>query len=273
MEIKTLEHCPLSDIVQSTLEAFADYPLEFPSDIAYYDHSFKKARVDFALSWGAFHEGKLVATVVNGLDECQGEWIAYSKSVGVIPAFRGRRLVDQLYTAMFPHLRERGVVKCRLEVIPENAKAKHVYERMGFQASRRWQAFKGKLQMDAVPEVQVSQTSFKALAEQFPQVNRAWSWEYMDKGIIAAGDRFISYLVVDGQGNACGYFTIRTERGNVTRFIYEEGKMEEVFAGLGQVLAEPQFVGVDSQDDLMTSVLKGRNFEMAFEDIEMETKI
>ena len=273
MEIRNLASCPLEVIVQATLESFADYPLEFPSDVDYFRHSFAKARVDFRYSWGAFHEGRLVGTAINGLDVRGVEQVVYSKSVGVVPEFRGRGLVDQLYAAMWPGLRALGVEKCQLEVIPENARAIRVYERIGFVEGRRWQAFKGRLDLAGLPEVRVDEADFGVVNARFPSEGTDWPWDCMDKGILAAAAAYKTYLVEDGQGNGCGYFTVRTERGTVTRFVFAEGKLEWLLAGVGKVLAEPEIVCLDAGNDFVIGNLKEKGFKMAWEDIEMEMKI
>jgi len=57
-------------------------------------------------------------------------------SVAVAPAYRRQGLGTRLLEAGLAYLRQRGVRVVRLQVAPENAAARLLYQRLGFRPSR-----------------------------------------------------------------------------------------------------------------------------------------
>jgi ribosomal protein S18 acetylase RimI-like enzyme len=57
---------------------------------------------------------------------------AFISSVSVLPGWRGRGIAIYLLRWAIEHVRERGFERVRLEVAPENARARHLYERLRF---------------------------------------------------------------------------------------------------------------------------------------------
>ena len=70
-------------------------------------------------------------SVVEAMPE--NKFTAFNSGTGVVPKYRGRRIVKQLYDFAIPELLKRGVEKCGLEVIKENEKAIKAYRRVGFE--------------------------------------------------------------------------------------------------------------------------------------------
>ncbi|GHA45979.1 hypothetical protein GCM10007103_28780 [Salinimicrobium marinum] len=111
MQIRNLEGIPIETVVTSLLEAFSDYFVKMPAEVAYWESRFKGAGVDWKSSFGIFDEKKLVAFIINGIDLHQGKLTAFNTGTGVLPAYRSRKAVDQLYEFAFPYFRESGTEK------------------------------------------------------------------------------------------------------------------------------------------------------------------
>jgi len=85
IEIRDLANTKLSTIVDCLLIAFDGYFVKMPSDVHYWANRYKGARVDFSLSFGAFEGDKLVAFIINGIDDDKGMRTAFNTGTGVIP--------------------------------------------------------------------------------------------------------------------------------------------------------------------------------------------
>ena len=94
---------------------------------------------------------KLVAFVVNGIDEWDGYKTAYNGGTGVIPAYRGKRLTSTIYDFLEPKFKAAGIEQCTLEVIKKNDKAVKVYEHIGFEVVRGFNCFAGSLKRELRP--------------------------------------------------------------------------------------------------------------------------
>lgn len=136
MQITNLTNTNFQSIVDCFNAAFANYFVTIHATNDYLKRRWKGARIDPALSFGVFDEGKLVAFMFIGVDTHYGKLTAHNDGTGVIPAYRGRRLVDKMYEQAIPKFIAKGITQCSLEVIQENARAIKVYERLGFKKIR-----------------------------------------------------------------------------------------------------------------------------------------
>ena len=136
MEIRPLTETPLETTVECLTRAFSDYFVQMPADPIYWRKRWKGARVDYRASFGAFEKEQLVGFMIHGLDFRNGLYTAFNTGTGVVPAFRGQRLVGKMYETALPQLENRGIRACSLEVIQENEKAVKAYQKVGFSIVR-----------------------------------------------------------------------------------------------------------------------------------------
>src|SRR5687768_6451246 len=120
MEIKSLENTPLAEIAACFNLAFSDYFVKFAATEEYLKNRWRANSVDYSLSFGAFENGKLVAFIIHGIDKLNGKKTAYNAGTGVIPEFRGQKLVAQLYDFALSRLKAAGILQSTLEVITQN---------------------------------------------------------------------------------------------------------------------------------------------------------
>lgn len=145
MQIKNLTSTNFQSLVDCFNEAFANYFVPIHATNEYLSLRWKGARIDPELSFGVFDADKIVAFMFIGVDRHYDVLTAHNDGTGVIPAYRGQRLVDQMYAAALPHFKAKGIEQCTLEVIQENTRAIKVYERIGFKKLRGVNCYGGEI--------------------------------------------------------------------------------------------------------------------------------
>ncbi len=148
MKIITLDGIPLSEITVCFNEAFSDYFIKFIVTEQYLQQRWKGAGVDFSLSAGVLNNGKLVGFIVNGVRDCNGLKTAYNTGTGVIPSHRGNGLTEKMYQFLAPKFSTNGIESLSLEVIQENKKAIHLYEKVGLKITRGLNSYGGEISVE-----------------------------------------------------------------------------------------------------------------------------
>jgi GNAT superfamily N-acetyltransferase len=258
-QIHPLQNTPLPTVVAAFTTAFADYLVQLPSDVNYWEQRFTAARVDWALSFGVFEDEQLVAFIIQGIDDFQGQRTAFNTGTGVLPSRRGRALVDALYAHALPIMPAAGVTCCALEVITQNARAIRVYERIGFQHARRVCCFKGELRTQQA-DVQVREVSRETLfAAQLPGRDRD-SWDNTDQAIAAGGAGYQCFEARQG-AKVLGYFVANLKSGYVPRLELlidpSPERWDLLLAGLAQVCPTPRLNNLDARrTDMLEALLR-----------------
>lgn len=271
MEILSLDRLPLAQVVTAFSAAFADYRVAMPTDVGYWKERFKGARVDWQLSLGAFDGAQLVAFILLCVDDFHGFRTAFNTGTGVLPAYRGRALVDALYAQALPQLLAAGVQRCALDVITTNAQAIRVYERIGFQTARELLCFKGPLagNVDRLLLEPVSVAT--VMAADLP--GREWdSWDNTDSALIAGGAAVEAYRVLyDGQ--LIGYLGVNVATGNVLRVELVAGAPIDywglLLAALGQVQDVARIYNIDARRSQMVAQLQQHGLPNVINQYEM----
>lgn len=145
MHFASLTHTPISQITACFNEAFSDYFVAFNATEDYFRDRWQAAGVDYELSVGAFDAEKLVGFMILCTGVKDGLPTAHNAGTGVIPAYRGRRLVAAMYDYVLPKLKAAGIRQSTLEVITQNEKAIKAYERVGHHIVRKVHCFSGKV--------------------------------------------------------------------------------------------------------------------------------
>ncbi|MFC5269851.1 GNAT family N-acetyltransferase [Adhaeribacter terreus] len=226
MEIKTLENTPTSEIVTCFNEAFSDYFVPISATEEAMQSRWRASRVDFSLSFGAFENNKLVAFIITGVGNLHGHKTAYNAGTGVIPAFRGQKLVAKLYAYALPVFKGAGISQCTLEVITQNEKAIKAYRNIGFEIDRTLHCFKGELQPASTPSPFEIKTStaidFEAIA---PLQAYTFAWDNMNEGIKAAGPAYQYWQLFENQ-NLKAYLFLNPATGYIGQFGFDRSAPE-----------------------------------------------
>lgn len=151
MQIKNLTNTNFQAIVDCFNEAFTNYFVPINATADYLTLRWKGARIDPDLSFGVFDGDKIVAFMFIGVDQHYGKLTAHNDGTGVIPAYRGKQLVDKMYEVALPQFKAKGITQCSLEVIQENARAITVYERIGFKKLRGVNCYGGEIIIKNMP--------------------------------------------------------------------------------------------------------------------------
>jgi ribosomal protein S18 acetylase RimI-like enzyme len=140
MRCGALSDVPLDSLVECMTACFENYFVPFGGDSGYWGARFESEGVDYSLSLGMFADsGALVGFVVHAIRNDT----AYNACTGVLPEYRGQRIVGQLYAYGLPLMRAAGVTVCTLEVIEDNDRAIRAYQKAGFESVGKYQCFKG----------------------------------------------------------------------------------------------------------------------------------
>lgn len=271
MEIKNLKDIPFGDIVQAIGESFADYFVPLPSEVAYWEQRFKGARVNLELSFGMFDGEKLVGFIINGVDYSNGFKTAFNTGTGVTEAARGHGVTDNLYQYAIPIFKEHGIQCCSLEVIEQNARAIHVYERIGFNISKRLKCFKGSVTPSG-EKVTVQEIPFSTLEPASTAVDKFYSWDNTSTAIKASGDIYKCYNVKDENGTDAGYFIMNPLSGYIAQF--EPGSDQprqalQLLTGVSSVANVVKINNVDTNRTYITSSFLKAGLENFIDQYEM----
>jgi len=141
IQFKTLEHTPVSIIAQVFNEAFSDYtvPLQITEEALL--SRIKSEHIQLSQSAGAFAGDQLIGFILLATGSIYGKTTLYNAGTGVVPAWRGKRLTEQLYTFIKSTVPD--TAQHLLEVITTNEKAVRAYTGIGMHPRRTFNCFKG----------------------------------------------------------------------------------------------------------------------------------
>ncbi len=272
MNIRNLRDTPLEVIVECLVIAFENYFIKMPADINFWRNRFKGARVDFELCFGVFDGDKLVAFIINGIDQQNGLLTAFNTGTGVLPEYRGKQLVDQMYQHAFPIFKEKGIQKCALEVIQQNDRAIRVYERIGFETKRSLKCFSGELN-DTKTESQLQRVSFLEIKNNENPNHHFYSWDNCNEAVLNAGDIYTSYLVLNNEQQKIGHFIINPKNNYIAQLEAAEGNFGLLISGIRQVTKNIRINNVDEcRTDFVQNLLH-YGLENTIDQYEMEMMI
>lgn len=177
MEIKSLEHTPIKEIITTLNVAFSDYfvPINFTE--AYVNERWTASGVDYSLSFGVFDQDKLVGFIIHAINYYGDVKVAYNASTGIIPTHRRKGLLTQLYAKAISKLQEHGIQKSTLECITKNKRAIAAYQKVGFAIDRQYHLYKSdwkKTEIESAFYIQMNDTfsfdDFKHLNNYLPSI-------------------------------------------------------------------------------------------------------
>lgn len=219
MVIKTLESTDIATLTTCFNQAFANYYVPFNATVEYLEHRWAGTGVDLSVSFGVFDNDQLVGFLLNAIDQWHGMTTAYNAGTGVIPAFRGQRLVKQMYQTAIPLLQSKGVQQLCLEVICENEKAIKAYQSIGMKNDRTLCCFSGTVTIK--PGVKENIEVKKTMIAQWPLYQTFWDFEPCWDHSINSIERLradYSIYELHQEGQCCAYAIINPQNGAVPQF-------------------------------------------------------
>ena len=269
MEIRNLANTDIKTIVECMAECFKNYFVKIPNDVDFWDKRYKAARVDYNLSFGAFDGDDLVAFIINGIDVHNEEKTAFNTGTGVLEAYRGQKLVDQIYSFALPILRENGITKCMLEVIEQNDVAVRVYERIGFQKDRFLRCFSGEL-IDKENNTTIQEVDTAIIKDSIAEYQSFYAWDNAIASIVKGGEMFKSYLIKDYDESEIGYFVINKFTNALIQIeAYQAQDWDRIIGATKKVIPSIRINNVDNNREECIDALKKAGLENHINQFEM----
>jgi GNAT superfamily N-acetyltransferase len=247
MQVKHLGNTDFNIIMECFLLAFENYFVPMPTDYNFYKQRWEAAGVRYDLSYGMFNEGKLVGFIINAIDKRQGYVTAYNSGTGVIPEYRGRRIVKSIYEYAIPELIKNGITKCQLEVITENQKAIKSYEGIGFKICKHFKCYKGRLLTQRETNYSLSQVSHRDFNWVEFLNQDLYSWDNQKESVIK-GD--FKYYLVKVDGTLQSYFIINPKSGYIAQFEVLDNTVlhwQNLFSAIQSIIPEVKINNVDER--------------------------
>lgn len=269
MQIRNLQETSLPEIVDCLLQAFEGYFVKMPDDLLYWQNRFTAARVDWELSFGMFDGNRLIAFIIHGIDFENDTLTAFNTGTGVLPQFRGQKIVDQLYAFAFPLLKKSGIEACSLEVIQTNAIAVSVYKRIGFSITKEYNCYNGILH---VPETNgtVSEISIDEIFEKENPNHPFYSWDHRNEAINLARKNYKAYSFQCETG--AGYFILNPGTGYLAQLEIEPETAEnymQLLSGIRKISSAVRINNVDSRRILLRESLVKASLDNTVDQFQM----
>ncbi|OIQ16617.1 MAG: GNAT family N-acetyltransferase [Flavobacterium sp. MedPE-SWcel] len=227
MTVQNLSNTPFDELLECFLLAFDDYYVKMPTDPNYYKQRWKAAKVDFSLSYGMFDNEKLIGFIIHAVDTRNGVLTAYNTGTGVIPEYRGRRVVKSIYEYALKDLKQNGIQKSTLEVITKNERAIKSYESIGFKIGKTFKCYNGTINIGNSDQFTVKEIDLNAIDWSNLPNQESYSWDNQKETILESKYSFFqvvynnkpeSFFIINSQKNYIAQFDVlNTESGNWNR--------------------------------------------------------
>lgn len=280
MHIQNLANIELLELTESFNAAFSDYSIPMYMTAEQLQDRFITAGISYELSFGAFdREHRLVAFVMHCVDQKTQPTTVFNVGTGVVPKYRGLRLVQRIYEFATPILTNSGISACKLEVIQSNEKAIKAYQSAGFTIDRELSCFRGVIRIQPSNKVEVTRSSIRSYQslDHSSYWNYPLAWENTTDCIIRAKDIYTLYLVKDC-GQTCGYAIVHSVTGLIKQFGIQPEKRrsgygQALFHTISQDHSEGKVLNIDSRDHITLSFLQRMGLKPFVEQYEMHRLI
>lgn len=272
MTVKPLTHVPFNALITCFLNAFEHYFVKMPVDPDYYKKRWEAARVNFDLSYGMFDHEKLIGFIIHGIDNREGRRIAFNTGTGVLPEYRGRKIVKSIYKYALPDLAQKGITDCTLEVIKENEIAIKAYESVGFTICKHYKCFNGKINLGDDHSAQLKEIDPEAMDWNSLGNQHTYSWDNHMNSVKEGGYR---YFQVWHQEYPESY-VIMTPNGYIAQFdLLKPGKgaWKRLFSGIKSISETVKINNVEEKLTAKINFLQAIGLENTVDQYEMEFKI
>ena len=263
MIFQNLQEVPIQHIADTFNLAFSDYVVPMHFTEAQLKEKLLRDGINLEHSVGAFAEGKLVGYILQGIGTWEGKNTAYNGGTGVVPAYRGRKLTQQLYEYSFPRLQEVGVEQCLLEVLQTNQPAVKTYRALGFKPTRKLISYKGTFsrtlpaEKENNPAIRIQKVS----SIDWPKLKNFWdyspSWQYSIDALQRV--RHVTKLYeVTANNNLIGYGAVNQNTNRIAQFAIapafrRKGLGIQLFRELIAGLTGPVVIMNVAEDNLATN--------------------
>ncbi|MCF7559011.1 GNAT family N-acetyltransferase [Sabulilitoribacter multivorans] len=247
MEIKNLSQTPFNIIVDCFFSAFENYFVEFPKDKFLFKNRWEMASINYSFSYGMFNRDKLVGFVLHGIENRESYLTAFNLATGVIPEYRGKKIIQQIYEYALDELKAIGVTKCKLEVIKENKTAIEVYKKIGYNIIKSYKCFGGNIEILCEVPFELKKIKFQDFNFEDKTAQSLYSWENQI-ATLKRGD-FKCYQVLH-DNNIESIFIINDQNGYLAQFdvlIESKNAWKRLFSAIHSISKEIKINNIDAR--------------------------
>ena len=270
MIVKNLTNTSFDEILECFLAAFENYFVKMPTDKTYYEKRWEAAKVDFKFSYGMFDDGKLIGFIIHAIDKRTGLLTAFNTGTGVLPAYRGNKMVKRIYDYALNDLIDNGIEKTSLEVITKNIPAIKSYESVGFKICKNYKCYGGTLNVQTnetphLKEIPIPEVAWDSLPNQ-----KYYSWDFQ-KECINRGTYQVYHVLYNG--NPESYFIINTENNTIAQcdlFQEHNEAWERLFAAIKSISKNVRLINVDERLESKIAFIEAVGLENTIDQYEME---
>lgn len=153
MNIKTVDHCILEEVLNVWNEGFSDYFVPVNMEIDGFLNRMEKEGLDASSSFVVEEDGQLQGILLNAFDEKNGDMLAWNGGTAVHPKVRRKGVGRLLLQRAIEEYQVRGVKRASLEAIKENTGAIRLYEEFGYKIKDELITFKGHVDKQGTMDV------------------------------------------------------------------------------------------------------------------------
>lgn len=215
MQVKPLSTTTFEELMDCFYTSFEGYFVKMPTDNAYFKNRWKAAKVDYDLSFGMFDDDTLVGFIVNAIDYRNGIKIAYNTGTGVIPEYRGKRIVKQIYDTAIPILKKNNINTFTLEVITKNTNAIKAYEFVGFEICKTYKCYNNTFNEVSESALNIECINSSDFDWNLSKNESYYSWDNQKEAITRNSQ--LSYYLIKKENLALGYVIVDTENGYIAQ--------------------------------------------------------
>lgn len=273
LTVKDLGNTDFDELMDCFLMAFENYYVEMPTDRNYYWERWKNAKVDFELSYGMFDQEKLVGFIINAVDNRNAALTAFNTGTGVIPEYRGLKIVQSIYEYALPDLKRNGVVNCGLEVITNNEIAIRSYQSIGFEIIKKYKCYNGSIGLENSDSVDLEEMSCNKIDWKTFPGNDCYSWDNQKESIQGGSFRFFQVL---NHHSPESFFAINPENGHLAQFDLLNGGnngWDRLFSGIKQISSTIKVNNVDVRLTKKIDYLNSIGLVNSVDQYEMKLKL
>jgi len=270
MTVKNLSKISLDEIIECFLVAFENYFVKMPSDRNYYEERWRAANVDFNFSYGMFDNEKLVGFIIHAIDKRAGILTAFNTGTGVIPEYRGKKIVKSIYTYALKDFKTRGIQKTTLEVITKNDIAIGSYKSIGFKVCKEYKCFAGDIKIDHADSIDLKELAVQNINwEKLPN-QQFYSWDFQKETLLKGNYKFFQVLY---NNQPESYFIINPENHYLAQFDIlntENEAWSRLFSAIKEISATIKVINVDNRLSDKLGILSLIGLEGLVDQYEME---
>lgn len=272
MIVKKLGNTSFKIIFDCFQKAFVNYFVKMPDNLEYFKNRWANEGVNFDLSFGVFDGDELIAFILHAIDEREGKLTAYNAATGIIPDYRGKKLIKHMYNKFLPILKVKNIEQSILEVICDNEKAIKAYQSVGFEIIKNYKCYRGKLSLEKTQEfrnekIEINSETWQNLS----QTHFSWS---NHKKVLS--NSFVDMYFVYQNIEKIGYFVINKDKNMLHQFdVFEnESKYWQIlFQGINHITSSLKILNVDEEENHKIQVLENLELDNYINQYEMYLKL